>query len=363
MLADVASGAVRVPLALPAAPCDGVRLGDVGGQAPADGVPSPRHCALSVGPAGAGGARVRLLNTPLALADVASLAVRVPHTLWPTAGDGVRLGDQPRVAPTDGVAIEVKSAAGPGTAGAGVAGVRPLHTSLVCTDITTLTVGVPQTLWLAAGDRVRVGDQIGFTPADSVSRARDLTEGPRATGRGDAGIGAGHAPLALAHQTLLTVWVPHTLWTTASDRVRLGDQSRSTPADCVAGAGDGTDSSRTARRRNTGVGLLHTSASAKLLALAHQTPWTVGVCQALWATACDGVWLGDQPRLALADSVALRVSVTYGPWAAGVGVAGVLRRLASRATDGEVSWTKAKAVVDHNLNIESLVDMGALHAQ
>ena len=39
----------------------------------------------------------------LHLADVALLAVWVPHTLWAAASDGVRLGHQAGLTPADGV--------------------------------------------------------------------------------------------------------------------------------------------------------------------------------------------------------------------------------------------------------------------
>ena len=38
------------------------------------------------------------------LADVSSLAVGIPHTLWLATGDGVRVGDETRLTPADGIA-------------------------------------------------------------------------------------------------------------------------------------------------------------------------------------------------------------------------------------------------------------------
>ncbi len=52
VLADVAGAAIRIPLALPAAAGDGVRLGDVGGQAAADGISVSGDRALCVRAAG-----------------------------------------------------------------------------------------------------------------------------------------------------------------------------------------------------------------------------------------------------------------------------------------------------------------------
>jgi len=71
VLAYVSTAAVGVPLALPATAGDGVGLGDVSGQAAADGVPRPGHRALRVGAAGGGGAGVRLFRAAVVGADVA----------------------------------------------------------------------------------------------------------------------------------------------------------------------------------------------------------------------------------------------------------------------------------------------------
>ena len=157
--ADHAAPAVRVSLALSATAGDGVRLGDVGGEAAAHGVPDTVHHTLCVGPAGAWITRVWPLYTPLALADIASLAVRVPDTLRSTPRDGVWLGDQPCLAPADGVSTKVHSAHSSRTAGAWVAGVWLLHTPLVLTDIPLLTVGICDTLRPAACDGVRLRDE------------------------------------------------------------------------------------------------------------------------------------------------------------------------------------------------------------
>ena len=48
-----------------------------------------------------------------------------------------------------------------------------------------------------------------------------------------AGVRSGHTPLALTHIALLTVGVPDTLRATASNRVRLGDQTWLTPKNGV----------------------------------------------------------------------------------------------------------------------------------
>ena len=76
------------------------------------------------GPTRTGLAGVRSLHTSLGPADLTVVTVRVDQALWTTASDGVRLGYQARQTPTDGVALSVGGTGGPGSTGAGLAGVQ-----------------------------------------------------------------------------------------------------------------------------------------------------------------------------------------------------------------------------------------------
>lgn len=169
VLADVAGGAVWVSLALSPTPGDGVWLGDVVGQASADGVAIGSHRALGVRPTGTWVARVRLDHTPLALTDVAALAIGIPHALRSTASDSVRLGNETRLATTDGVSSKVDCADGSRAARAWNTGIRLLHTLLVLANVTALAVWVSHTLRFAARNSVRVGDQTWFASADGIA--------------------------------------------------------------------------------------------------------------------------------------------------------------------------------------------------
>ena len=57
--------------------------------------------------------------------------------------------------------------------------------------------------------------------------------GVGSTGRGLAGIRSGDTPLTLTHVPLLAVWVSDALGPTASDGVRLGNQTRLASANWV----------------------------------------------------------------------------------------------------------------------------------
>jgi len=170
----------------------------------------------------------------LVLANVPALAVRVSHTLRFAAGDSVGVWDQTWFAPADGIAGPSNGTNCSWTTRGRVAGIRLDHTTLVLADIASLAVGVPQTLWLATGDGVGVGDEASLTPADGIARTGNGTDRPGATGGRDARIRLLHTSLISADQPPLAVWVPHTLRATAGDGVRLGNETWLAGADGIA---------------------------------------------------------------------------------------------------------------------------------
>merc|ERR1719192_453622 len=64
----------------------------------------------------------------------------------------------------------------------------------------------------------------------------------------------------------------------------------------------------------------------------------------LWATACDGVWLGNEAREAPADGVTVTVWSTGCSWSTGTGLAGVPHRASYLRTGVrlETLWTLAE---------------------
>jgi len=109
VVTDVAGTTVRVHLALSPAALDSVWHGDEAWQTPAHRVALSVLHTLSVGSTGRGLTRVWSGNTSLTLTHVSSLTVWVSGALWSTPGDGVRLGDQSWLTPTDGVTSKVDS--------------------------------------------------------------------------------------------------------------------------------------------------------------------------------------------------------------------------------------------------------------
>ena len=107
VLANVAAAAIRIALAFSPTAGDGVRLGDVGGQAAADGVAVARYCALRVGAAWRWIAGIRLVGTAVVQADAAAAAIRITLALPLATGNGVGHGDKAGQAATDRVAQAV----------------------------------------------------------------------------------------------------------------------------------------------------------------------------------------------------------------------------------------------------------------
>ena len=87
-------------------------------QAPTDGIALPVLHTHRVGATRRGITRVRPRHTSLALTDIASLTVRVSHTLRATPSDRVGLRDEAGLAGTDGVTSMVDITHSSGTTGA-----------------------------------------------------------------------------------------------------------------------------------------------------------------------------------------------------------------------------------------------------
>ncbi len=199
-----------------------------------DGVAMVVDLASGSGSTGARVAGIRPLHTLLVLADVASVAVVINHTLRPTAGDRVRLGDEARQALTDCIVIGAHAAGGSLSTGLGVAGVRLLNALLVLTDVAVVAVRVVNTLGTAASDGVGLGNISRQAVADWSSQPTDFASGSRTTGAGIAGIRLLHTLLVLADKTGAAVIISLALRATSSDGVRLGDETGQAVADGVA---------------------------------------------------------------------------------------------------------------------------------
>jgi len=315
VITDISRPTVRVHLALSLTPGDCVRHRYEASQAAADGIALSVLHTPRVGPTGGGITRVRPDHTSLALTDVASLTVRVSHTLRATPGDCVGLGDEAGLTPTDWVASKVDSADGSRTTGTWNTGIRLLHTSLALTDVAAATVRIHQALRTTACDGVGVGDETWLTSTDGVARPGQSTVSSRTTRGRVTWIGLLHTLLVLTDEASATVWVSDTLGFTTCDGVGVGDETWLTSTDGIARPGQSALSSRTTGRGVAGIWLDNTS-----LALTDVASLTVRVSHALRATPGDCVGLGDEAGLTGADSVASMVDITHSSGTTGAGL-------------------------------------------
>jgi hypothetical protein len=173
-----------LPNALRLAAGNCVRIGNKSGCAAADGVSASGDGALRTGAARRGIARIRLRHTPLTLAHIAVLAVRITDAFRLAPGDGVRIRDESGLTSADGVTAPSHRAFRAGTARRRIAGVRLRHTPLAQADVTAAmeALGITHTLWPAASDGVRLRHEPGLALTDGVTSPVYGTPGPRTAG-------------------------------------------------------------------------------------------------------------------------------------------------------------------------------------
>jgi len=218
-LANVSLLTVRVNDTFRFTPGDGVRVGDEAGLASTDGVACSCHGAISPRSTWRWVTRVGLDHTPLALANVSLLAIRVDDTLGFTSGDGVRVGDEAGLTSTYGIAIASDTALSSGAAGVWVTRVWLHNTSLALTNVSLLAIGVYNALRAAASDGVRLGDEARLTGANGIASRIDIALGPGSTGVWLTGVWLGGAPVGAADVAHAAVGVYHALGLAAGDGV------------------------------------------------------------------------------------------------------------------------------------------------
>ena len=297
--ADHPGPAVGIPFALSTATSDGVRLGDVGGQASADGIACPADHALGVWAAWTRIAGIRLLDAPLVLADESLLAVWVSDALRPAASDCVWFGDETRFAPTNRVASKIGCADCSRSARTGHTGVGFDNTALAPADIALLTVRVSHTLRLAPGDGVRVRNEASLATTDCVSCPVHHTLGAWTAGAWNTRIGFLDTALVSADLASKAVGISDAFRTTAGDCVRLGHQSGLASANSVARPCCHTPCTRATRAWAARIWSL-----CAALFEADKTAAAFEVCNTLGSATRDCVRLWNQASLALTDGIA-----------------------------------------------------------
>ena len=165
--------------------------------------------------------RIWLLHTSLRLTNKSTTTVGVNDTFRFAARDGIRVRNQTRLTPTDGITRPGHWALGTRTTGWRITWVRLLHTPLTLTNKTSLTIWISDTFWLTSWDCVWVWDQTRLTSADGIASASDWTLSTWSTRVGVTWIWLDNTSLTLTNVTLLTIWVSDTLRSTSWYKSRI----------------------------------------------------------------------------------------------------------------------------------------------
>ena len=158
--------------------------------------------------------RIWLFHTSLRLTNKSTATVGVNDTFRFAARDGIRVGNQSWLTPTDGIPRPGHRTLGTWSTGGWVTWVWLLNTSLTLTHKASLTIWISDTLWLTSRDCVWVGNQTSLTSTDGITSASDRTLSTWSTWVGVTWIWLNNTSLALTNISLLTVWVSDTLRST-----------------------------------------------------------------------------------------------------------------------------------------------------
>ena len=266
-----------------------------------------------------------------AFANWVSLLVHIALSVWPARGgeagirgwssslrnpvassDRVRHGSEARLAGADRVALPVDVALRVPPAGARHAGVWSGDALVVAADHAGPAVGISFALSTASSDGVRLGYVGGQASADGIASPADHALGVWAAWTRVARIRLLDAPLVLADQPLLAVWVSDALRPAAGDCVWFGDETGFAPTDWVAGKVGRADCTWSARSGHAGVGFDNTALASADVALL-----TVRVSHTLRLTSGDRVRVRNEASLASTDCISRPVHHALGAWTAG----------------------------------------------
>jgi len=189
------------------------------------------------------------------LANISSLAIRIPDTLGFTSRNGIRVWDQTRLTSTDGIASSGDGALGSRSTGVGITGVRFYNTSSSLADVSLLTIGVNDTLRSTTCDCVRFWDETRFTGTDGIAGWVYITPSSRSTGIGLAGIRFGSTSVGSADKTHPTVWINGALRFATCDGIWVWGEPWHAPALWVSISVDGAGCTRSARSGTAGINL------------------------------------------------------------------------------------------------------------
>jgi len=181
--------------------------------------------------------------------------------------------------------------------GARITGIWLLNTFLISTDQSILAIWIYHTFWSTTCNGVRLGDQSRKTLTDWISISVWCTGCTRSTGGRITGIWLFYTLLIATYQSITTVRINYTLWSTSCDCVRLRDQSWKTSTDRISISVGSTSSSRT-----TGRWVARISQTASDL-------WSRVRHQSLGTLACRPALVRDAHR-----PISTRVGVTWVPW-------------------------------------------------
>lgn len=202
-------------------------------------------CTFSSRSTGVGVAWIRCLNAHLVFTHISTIAVRISRTFRAATSYGVRFGHKFSKTSANGVSKFISHTHCSGAARRWIAWVWLFYTPLIIADISGLAIWISNAFRPTSSYGIGFGNKTRITSTNGIAKAIDTASCARSTGRWVTWIRLFHTFLILTNISLLAIRVSDAFWFTASDRVRIRNQSRLTSANWISNAVHRTSCTRT----------------------------------------------------------------------------------------------------------------------
>lgn len=315
IFATITGGTIWVNHTFRSTASDGVRLRDESTQAFTNWKSSRIGLARSAWPTRSGITRVRFFHASLVFAHVVRsesvITIDIDSTFRSTAFNCIGHWNKTRKTLANGIFVMIHLARGSHPARTRIARIWSFNTLVVLTDKPDWTIIINHTLRSTTSHSIGLGNEALLALTNCIPLGPFETVSTGTAGRGMARISSGNTFVVHTNgaRLMIAFGIFGAFVSTASYCIRFGHKSGlavTHGATQMIGCASCTGSTW---RGIAWIGLRHT-----FVALTNISPGAIVVSVTLWTTPGDGIGLGNESVLALANGITISIVPTCGTW-------------------------------------------------